>query len=82
MNLASKATDSPVKRRRNATNVTEYFKTEDGKKHCTITGCTKSYALATGTTNLMYHLSSDHGIILNPNDDVSTLNKNFLLINL
>jgi len=70
MNQAGKAPDSPVKRRRNATNVTEYFKTEDGKKHCTITGCTKSYALATGTTNLMYHLSSDHGIILNPNDDV------------
>jgi hypothetical protein len=37
MNQASKAPDSPVKRRRNATNVTEYFKTEDGKKHCTIT---------------------------------------------
>ena len=70
MNQENTAPDSPVKRRRNATNVSEYFKTEEGKKYCTFPGCTKSYALATSTTNLMYHLSSDHSIILINNDNV------------
>lgn len=55
---------SPLKRRRNGGNLIDFFKIENSKKHCTYPNCNKSFSLATSTTDLMHHLSSEHKVIL------------------
>ena len=55
---------SPCKRRRNATNVTDYFQEDKGRKYCTYPNCIKSYSLKTSTSGLMYHLRSEQEIFL------------------
>jgi hypothetical protein len=68
--LVDDGTSSPMKRRRNnATNSKQYFKLNtDGRNYCQYGDCTKSYAAKTSTTNLMYHLSSEHEVFLMEND--------------
>ena len=56
--------DIVPKVRRNATNVTKWFKVINDRKHCMYDECTASYALTTSTTNLMYHLTSEHELFL------------------
>ena len=55
---------SPLKRRRNGGNLIDFFKIKNSKKHCTYPNCNKSFSLGTSTTDLMYHLSSEHKVIL------------------
>lgn len=64
MSANDDGSSSPCKRRRNATNVNEYFKEEKGRKCCTYSDCNTSYSIKTATTNLIYHLSSEHSIFL------------------
>jgi len=56
--------DIVPKVRRNATNVSKWFKVINDRKHCMYDECTASYALTTSTTNLMYHLTSEHELFL------------------
>jgi hypothetical protein len=82
MNTSDDGLSSPIKRRRNGGNLIEFFKIENSKKHCIHPNCSKSYSLATSTTDLMYHLRSEHKIILidkNQADEEKTKNSNSAL---
>ena len=68
--MSGTGSESPSKRRRNASNVNVYFKCgEDGKRHCVVTNCRSSYSINTATSSLMYHLTSEHDINLIDNGD-------------
>ena len=54
---------SPLKRRRNASNVWNYIDREARK--CNVENCTTTFSKNSSTTSLIYHLNSDHRIIVN-----------------
>jgi hypothetical protein len=61
---SAQAPGTPNKRRRNASNIGGYFKIEEGRQKCTVQNCRKDYGLGTSNTSLMYHLKTQHDIIL------------------
>jgi hypothetical protein len=73
---------SPAKRRRNASNVWNYI--EKASRNCTVEKYTATFSKNSATASLVYHLNSDHKIIVNDetllncdsNDEDASLNKN------
>jgi hypothetical protein len=73
---------SPAKRRRNASNVWNYI--DKASRKCSVEKCTATLSKNSATTSLIYHLNSDHKIIVNDetllncdsDDEVSSQNKN------
>jgi hypothetical protein len=73
---------SPAKRRRNASNVWNYI--DKASRKCSVEKYAATFSKNSATTSLIYHLNSDHKIIVNDetllncdsDDEVSSQNKN------
>jgi len=61
---SAQAHGTPNKRRRNASEIGTYFKVEEGRQKCIVANCEKDYGLETSNTSLMYHLQTQHDIVL------------------